>query len=144
MSVKRTWNGPEGAVNLSEAQDQFIEWLVDPNRVGSQNDFARKLGVNPGTLSKWKKDGPFKEKWEKRLLDLNVSPDRIQQVVESLFVNAVGSGPQSVKAAELYLRFVDRFTPKEIHETRGSARDLSDEELTRSVEENIIALRRKA
>jgi ribosome-binding protein aMBF1 (putative translation factor) len=131
---------------LTETQLAFLEWLVDPAPAspqgkGSQNDLAVKLGVSRACLSKWKSDIFFKEAWEKRLAELNVSPDRIQKVVEAMYRNAIGG---DVKSANLYLQYVDRFTPtkRTVVEDR-STQDLSDEELAAALEENVVQLRRK-
>lgn len=141
--MNREFNHATGLVDLTEDQEKFIEWLVDPARKGSQNDCARTIGVNPSTLSKWKRDLSFRKAWDTRLAELNVQPDRIQKVIESLYENAIGSGPQSVKAQELYLRFVDRFIPKEEVVTRRGASDLSDDELADAAE-NVLHLRKRA
>lgn len=130
----RPLNEAGDALVLSEAQDEFIEWLVDPERKGSQNQFARDHGIDPSTLTKWKKDWSFKDAWDKRLAELNVRPDRIQKIVEAMYNAATGTGPQAVKAMELYLRYVDRFTPKEEVVTSTSVRDLSDDEISRAAE----------
>lgn len=137
----RPWNADKSNVVLTEGQEAFLDWLVDPARVGSQNELADKIGVNRSTLSKWKKDIFFKRAWDKRLAELNIEPERIQAVVENMYQAAIGSGPQAIKAAELYLRYVDRFTPKqEIVSSSSEATEMTDEELA-SAAENIIRLR---
>lgn len=130
------------AAKLTEAQLGFLDWLVDPSKTkGTQNEFARKLGVNGGTLTKWKKDPFFRDEWEKRLAELNVSPDRIQNVVDQLYRAAV-SDPTG-KAALSYLAYIDRYTPaKKIVVEDRAVKDLTDDELAEQLEGQIIALRR--
>lgn len=99
-------NGPA----VSELQEQFIEWLLDPERKGSQNEWAREHGVSPSTLSNWKsRDSIFKEAWERRAAELNINPERVQKLVDTLFKKGADG---DVKAIELYLRFTEKYTPK--------------------------------
>lgn len=96
--------------NPSDLQVEFIDWLLDPDKKGSQNDWAREHGVSPSTLSNWKRtDGIFKEAWERRAAELNISPERIQTIVDKLYDKAKDG---DVKAIELYLRFTEKYTPK--------------------------------
>lgn len=127
-----------GKKEVTADQADFIEWLVDPSRVGSQNDFARKIGVNPATLTKWKKhDAIFRAAWQKRCDELNVDPETIQDIVQAIKREALNG---DMKAAELYLKFVDRFTPKVKIESESVApKELSDEELERELRELIAA-----
>lgn len=126
---------PNGS-KVSDLQAEFIEWLLDPNKQGSQNEFARQHSVSPATLSMWKKkDGIFKHEWERRAAELNVSTDRIQAVIEAIYTSATNSeSREHVKAATLYLQYVDKFTPKvDMGVTKKDAgpriEDMSDDEL---------------
>lgn len=134
---------------LSEQQDAFIEWLTDPSARGaseSQNAFAERLGVNKGTLSKWKKDPAFRKEWERRLAELNVSPDKLQTLMDRMFdlANHDDVRPaDQLKAMELYFRLVDRMTPdKTLVLSSTPAEELTDEELERQLEDQLTALRR--
>lgn len=100
---------PNG-VNVSDLQEEFIEWLLDPEKKGSQNDWARANNISPSTLSNWKRsDRIFKDAWERRAAELNIDPERIQAIVNALFQKAKDG---DVKAMELYLRFTEKYTPK--------------------------------
>lgn len=124
---------------VNETQAQVIEWLVDPERHGSQRDLAARLGIHEATISKWKKDYLFRRAWDKRLADLNVAPDRIQRVIDSIYNAAC---KEDMKAAELYLKFVDRFTPKV--QVQGAedkkVAEMSDEELAKQLRQGIHLL----
>jgi hypothetical protein len=113
--------------------------LCDPERQGSQRDLAADLGIHEATISKWKKDYLFRRAWDKRLADLNVSPDRIQRVIDSIYNAAC---KEDMKAAELYLKFVDRFTPKV--QVQGaedrSVKEMSDDELAKQFREGLQVL----
>ena len=69
------------------------------------------------------KDAPLAEQ---RLAELNVSPDRIQAVVDALWA-AASRG--DTKAASLYLQYVDRLQPKRVVIEDARVASLSDDEL---------------
>jgi len=134
---------------LSEQQEAFLDWLVDPStrQVNeSQNRFAVRLGVHQGTLSKWKKDSTFRKEWERRLAEANVSPDKLQKLMENTYslANHEDVRPADrIKATELYMRLVDRMTPDKTLVVRDTpAADLSQDELEAQLEEQLAALRR--
>lgn len=129
-----------GKKDVTPEQEEFIEWLVDPSRQGSQNEFARRIGVNPATLTKWKKhDAIFRAAWQKRCDELNVDPETIQDIVQAIKRSALGG---DMKAAELYLKYVDRFTPKvKIESEVVAPKELSDEELARELQALVDAER---
>jgi len=138
--MDQSYQRPSGG-KVSELQAEFIEWLLDPARQGSQNEWARSHSIHPTTCSVWKKrDGIFRNEWERRAAELNVSPDRIQDVIEAVFQSATDkSAKDHVKAAELYLRFVDRFTPAtKVVTSEGTAKtaieDMTDEELQEALQ----------
>lgn len=130
--------GADGNLELTEGQLAFIDWLVDPQREGSQADFARQLQVHPSTLTLWKKDRSFKHQWEERLAELNVDPDRIQNVIDALYKAALRG---DVKAMQLYLQYVDRFTPTTatVIEDRR-VQDMTDEDIATSLRGHLQVL----
>ena len=111
---------------LSPLQLEYIEWLCDPARAGSKKAWALAHDISENTVHRWQKDRWFKDAQERRLAELNVSPDRIQVVIEALHL-AASRG--DTKAAALYLQYVDRLNPKRIliEDTRVSG--LSDADL---------------
>lgn len=111
---------------LSVKQREFIEWLCDPERSGSQREWAEQHEVAGSTLRRWKQDRWFKQAYEQRLAELNISPDRIQVVVDALHRAAAGG---DTKAASLYLQYVDRLQPKRVVIEDARVAGLSDEEL---------------
>lgn len=139
FSTRTARHTPHELPDMTEQQEEFLVWLLDPNRQGSQNQWAKDHGINPNTLCGWKKSMRFRAAWERRLAELNVAPDRIQDVTEAIYRAAVGG---DVKAASLYLQYVDRFTPKQrqIIEDK-SVSDLSDEELAAEMEDTVRHLR---
>lgn len=124
--------------DMSAVQAAFIEWLVDPQREGSQADFARANNVVPKTLSRWKRDPAFREAWDQRCVELNVDPGRLQEVIDALHRKAIEGDS---RAANLYLQYVDRFTPKRVVIEERSAKDLTDDELAEALESSARHLR---
>jgi hypothetical protein len=111
---------------LTEKQTAYIEWLCDPERKGPKAQWARENGVAVQTVYNWMNDRWFKAAYEQRLAELNIHPDRIQAVVDSLW-SAAKNG--DTKAASLYLQYVDRLQPKRVVIEDARVSSLSDEEL---------------
>lgn len=130
----------------TEKQLEFIDWLLDPSREkGSQDQWAEQHGVSPRTLRLWKKQKYFTDAWEKKAAEAYGGMERLQAVLDKLYSVATDAeGDKAVKAIQLYLQYVDRYTPKTKVITEGtSLEDLSDEELAQ-LGENITRLRKEA
>lgn len=112
-----------------------IELLVDG---ATAREVAAEVGVAPDTVSHWKRMPFFKKEWEKQVYAKAESPERVSAVIDALFAKAAEG---DTKAADLYLRFTDKFVPKEIRVQEASARELSDEELAKELEEAAGGLR---
>lgn len=93
--------------------DRFIDWMADPyrNPAMTQAEWADANGVSPSTLQGWLKDERVRDLLDKRLAILNAEPTRVQQVVQAVFERALLG---DVKAATLYLQYVDKLTPKKV------------------------------
>lgn len=126
---------PPATKPLTEGQLAFLEWLTDPERAGSQNGFAANLGVDSGTLSKWKKDPWFRDAWNQRLAELNVSPERTQNVVDAAYKLAIRGDVQAMK---LYLQLIERISPDNtvVIKDRRAA-ELSDADLAVAAREHL-------
>lgn len=112
---------------ITDLKAEFIEWLIDPSRLGTQSDWAKAHGVSAALLSQWKKDPGFKAELDKRLGQMNVDSLRIQKVVEAMWDKAAGG---DVKAAELYLRYIEKLQPsRPVLDDDTDVTKLSDEEL---------------
>lgn len=117
---------------LSEKQLAYITWLCDPEREGSKAQWATANGLSVRTLYNWVNDRWFKVAYEQRLAELNISPDRIQVVIDALHAAAKRG---DTKAASLYLQYVDRLSPKRIIIEDVRVSSMSDEELRLELEE---------
>lgn len=140
----RDGGGAQPRLELTEKQKAFIEWLVDPSAAkGTQGKWCEDNGVSVRTATSWKKHKLFKEEWEKRAYEIYGGPERVAMVVDALFLAAtVGA---DVKAMQLYLQFVDKFTPKRevVNTDRKEIADLSDAELA-ALADNITVLRQRS
>lgn len=127
-------------VELKLAQAQFIEWLCGDRPAGeTQAQLAARLDVNPGTLSKWKKDPAFCTQWEKRMRETHAHPDKQHALLEKLYDKALTTGDS--KDIESYFRLIDRMTPEKIQISGADeAAEMSEEEL-REAAENLGVLR---
>ena len=117
---------------LSEKQLAYIGWLCDPEREGSKAQWATANNMSVRTLYNWVNDRWFKVAYEQRLAELNISPDRIQVVIDALHAAAKRG---DTKAASLYLQYVDRLSPKRIIIEDVRVSSMSDEELRLELEE---------
>lgn len=122
------WDNQSNTWKMPEIQSQFLDWLLsDPKDPATKNLWCELNGVHPDTPKRWKRDKRFNEEWDKRAREKNISVDRVQSVVDSLH-NAAING--DVKAASLYLQYIDRFTPKRIVRNEDAdTKALSDEDL---------------
>lgn len=129
-----------GRTELTELQLEFIDWLLDPSKdKGSQDKWASEHGTTYRTLKNWKKTKLFTDEWEKRAAEAYGGMERLQSILDRLYETATENG--DVKAIQLYLQYVDRYTPKKKIITEGtSLEDLSDEDLAQ-LGENITRLR---
>ena len=119
----------------------FLDWLLSEERVpGTQKEWAAEFGFNERTVRRWKSDPRFVREWDRRASELNVHPERTQTVVDALY-RAAALG--DVKAATLYLQYIDKFTPKRrvLVDDDRTAAGLSDEELAAELADLVEELR---
>lgn len=89
---------------------KYLDWLLDEGRVPATSvAWAEENGYNDRTVRRWKADPRFIREWDRRAAELNVHPERTQGVVDALHRAAVAG---DVKAASLYLQYIEKFTPK--------------------------------
>jgi hypothetical protein len=123
---------------MSDADDfrrqVFIEWLCTPKRdrePSTEAEFAEQHGVAATALTRWKKDRQFLLAWEQHYLATVGSPERKQNLLDTLYRTGTDADdPRHVAAASKYMELVDGLRPQrlDIHLHRP-AKDLSDEEL---------------
>lgn len=132
MGVSESYEAKLARGVLSEKQLAYIEWRCDPEREGSKQQWADANGMSVRTLYNWVNDRWFKVAYEQRLAELNISPDRIQVVIDALWA---GAKRGDTKAASLYLQYVDRLSPKRIIIEDVRVSGMSDADLRVELEE---------
>ena len=136
------WDADSGVSVMPDSWAAFLEWLLRgaERKPLTQKEWAAENGVHEDTMRRWKRDPRFIREWDRRAAELNVSPERTQSVIDALHSKAVGG---SVQAANLYLQYVDKFTPR--RRLQGDddrdAGGLSDEELVSELEAEVAHLR---
>ena len=114
---------------MPEQWIEFLDWLLsDVREPATQKEWCAERGLNDRTVRRWKADSRFTREWDRRAAELNVHPERTQSVVDALYRQAAQG---DVKAAALYLQYIDKFTPKRrvLVDDDRSATGMSDEEL---------------
>lgn len=115
---------------LDPQQEKYLNWLLvpAPNRnPRTQEQYAKQEGVDPATVRRWQKKPLFKEEWEKRVKELQGSPERTQKLLDNLYERSLAGDN---KAAQLYLQATNRLAPTQVNvEHSQKLSDISDSEL---------------
>jgi len=115
---------------LDSRQEAYLEWLCTAPQLReppSKAKYSQLHGVHETTLRRWEKLQPFRDKWKERVDNLQGSPERTQELLDSLYSKAVQG---DVKAAQLWLQATNRLQPAQMKvEVTGTPRELSDAEL---------------
>lgn len=115
---------------------EFFDWFFGEPRIPkTQQEWAVQHDLHPDTITRWKRDPDFRDLWERRAREQNISVERVQGVVDSLYASAKQG---DVKAASLFLQYIDKFTPKKaIVVESPSTAALSDDDLVRQIREEL-------
>jgi len=119
----------------------FLDWMLSEDREpATQKEWAAGHDLNERTVRRWKSDPRFIREWDRRAAELNVHPERTQSVVDALYKQAAQG---DVKAATLYLQYIDKFTPKRrvLVDDERDAAGLSDSELAAELADLVDELR---
>lgn len=120
---------------LDERQEKYLNWLLVPaphRNPKSQEAYAREEGIDVTTLRRWQKKPHFKAEWQKRVDELQGSPERTQKLLDEIYQRALGGDN---KAAQLYLQATNRLAPQQVNITHTqSLAEISDKDL-----EDLIA-----
>lgn len=122
--LKQQWPGGKPPQEVHD----YVDWLLMPEsqRVpATKKAYADAIGRTTTTLLVWEKDDRVKWIIQDKADKLNMSPERVQSVMNALFKKAESG---DTAAAKLYLEHVDKIMPrKERH--AGDLAELTDEEL---------------
>lgn len=126
---------------------RLLEWLTTPPRERQPQTveaLATELGVDRRSLSNWRRQPEFREAWEAAAREVVGSPERTQQVLDTLFRAAIdATNKQQVTAARLYLEATDAIKPKPIEVRVAKPSDLTDDELDALLSQGAAALHRE-
>ena len=131
---------------MPEKVAKFLTWLTTPPEVRKElgepagiKAWAEANDVTYETTRRWRLDPMFRAEWERILSEMNIRPDRVQQVIDAMYKNAVSG---DTKSAELYLRLVDKISPPKVQVIESkSVAQMSNEELSAALEERQRGLR---
>lgn len=115
---------------LEAKHEKYLNWLLmpAPHRVpASKEAYAKAEGVDVTTLRRWEKKASFKQEWQKRVEELQGSPERTQKLLDTIYARALGGDN---KAAHLYLQATNRLAPAQVQITHTqSLAEISDADL---------------
>ena len=136
------WDEEAGQPIMPVRWQDFLDWLLKgPDRdPRTQREWATENGIHEDSLRRIKRDPRFVKEWDRRAAELNINPERVQSVIDSLWQRASDG---DVKAANLYLQYIEKFIPKRkvvVDDERDIA-GFSDEELASALEAEVRHLR---
>ena len=139
----RGWStGASGEREMPELWAELLEWLLlgSERSPRTQKEWAEGRDIHADSLRRIKRDPRFVREWDRRCAELNIHPERTQSVIDSLFRSASDG---DVKAASLYLQYIDKYTPKRrvVVDDERAASGLSDLELADELEALVAEVR---
>lgn len=120
------WQGKQMPALQSKFLDEFLLTATQEREYGTMKAWAEAHGLNSKTVGSWKKDRRFRAEWGRRADAKNLSTERIQAVMDTIY-DAAANG--DVAAAKLYLSEVQKMRPPTIVEAERDLADMSDDEL---------------
>ena len=136
------WDESSGEKTMPKKWTQLLDWLLqghdrDPKHL---YEWASDAGIHEDSVRRIKRDVRFAREWDRRAAELNIHPERTQSVIDALHQQAVGG---DVKAANLYLQYIEKFTPKRrvVVDDDREVSGLSDVELVDELLDQVSHLR---
>lgn len=128
------WRRDEsGQLVMPERQSDYLDWLISDDKFPeTEAEWCKLHGVERGTVKKWRQDRRFREMWERRAVEKNVSPDRLQKVIDVLYHAAIGTA--DVQAAKQFLLHVEKYMPPREIKRDASVAQLTDAEIRAEIE----------
>lgn len=130
--------------SLTPKQKEFLAWLVTPRDLRpdgekTQREWCAAHQVGYTTATKWRADPEFRRAWDRQLMELQVDPENLQDVMDALLGRAKAG---SEKAISMYLDVVKEFRPPQVtdpEELRAPLAELSDAELADLLSAHALA-----
>lgn len=124
----------ENITALTQDHQRYLDWLCTApaeRQPATKKAMADALGVDITTLRRWEKKPFFRDEWQKRVDDIQGSPERTQALLDTLYKKALDG---DVKSAQLYLQATNRMAPPTVEvKSDRKAADLSDDELDKLI-----------
>ena len=125
------WDEEAGQQIMPVRWQDFLEWLLKgPEREPrTQREWAAENKIHEDSLRRIKRDHRFIKEWDRGAAELNINPER--------------ASDGDVKAASLYLQYIEKFTPKRkvVVDDERAVAGFSDEELAVALEAEVRQLR---
>lgn len=121
---------------LTETQLAYVAWRADPERAGNKRDWGAAHKVSDNTLRKWDREPWFRDALDRKLVELNLSPDRMQVILDRLHKEASGG---DVTAAKAYMAYATELMPKRTVIEDNAIESLSDAELEAAFRDGLAA-----
>lgn len=136
------WDEESGEKVMPPLWQDLLDWLLrgPDRRPRTQREWASENDIHEDSLRRIKRDHRFIKEWDRKAAELNINPERVQSVIDSLWLRA---SEGDVKAASLYLQYIEKFTPRRklvIDDERDIA-SFTDEELASALEAEVQYLR---
>jgi hypothetical protein len=112
----------------------FVVWYGTPDEVRTpktRKEYAELMGIPDRTLYSWEQAQWFKDDVERLFQIYNLSPKRIQAVVDAMWQKAVTG---STEAAKQYMAFCERLSPTKPIVTDKEVTEMTDDELREALE----------
>ena len=136
------WDDESGQQVMPDRWQGFLDWLLrGPERQPrTQRDLATENKIHEDSLRRIKRDHRFIKEWDRRAAELNINPERVQSVIDALWQRASDG---DVKAASLYLQYIEKFTPRRkiVVDDERDVAGFSDEQLASALEAEVKHLR---
>lgn len=127
-----------GSKFLKPEQESYLDWVARPSierQPPTKQAKALELNVDPSTLWQWEQTPWYREELERRLQNRNVGPERLQEVMDSLWKEAKSG---DVSAAKLYLQYVQEMGGNQNRLEDRAVSEMTDEELQTAWEDTFV------
>lgn len=122
-------------------KQRFLDWLCTPiaeREPSTMEELAGELSLTRRTLTNWKKDDEFLKHWEQRHRATIGNPERINEVLNTLYRTATDpDDPKHVSAAKEFLGFVEGTRPQKVDVT------VTNQDVSKLSTDELIALAAK-
>ena len=136
------WDEDSNEKVMPDTWKALLDWLLlGPERSPkTQKEWAAEQEIHQDSVRRIKRDPRFIREWDRRAAELNINPERVQSVIDALWQQAADG---DVKAASLYLQYIEKFTPKRkvVMEDERDVSAFTDDELASLLEEEVASLR---